>query len=102
MIEDLAREAITALGIEGVSTIALVLLVSVALYAHKAASAGQKVAHAGSTVQHDLKVVALVLTALLILGVATLDVQRGQELLHAGLEQLRQSGVVDRLVGMVR
>ena len=99
MIEGVARQAITALGIEGVSTVALVLLVSVALYAHKAASAGQKVVYVGSTVQHDLKVVAVVLTVLLVLGVATLDVQRGQELLRAGLEEVRRAGLVDRVLG---
>ncbi|SDY40170.1 hypothetical protein [Halobellus clavatus] len=102
MFADLARQAVTALGIKGVSTVALVLLVSIALYAHKAASAGQKVVYVGSTLQHDLKMVAIVLTVLLVLGVATLDVQRGQELLQAGLEELRRSGIVDRLVGMVR
>jgi len=43
MIQDLARQAISTLGIEGVSTVALVLLVSIALYAHKAASAGRRI-----------------------------------------------------------
>lgn len=99
MLREFLRPVISALGIEGVSTVALVLLVSVALYAHKAASAGQRVAHAGSTLQHDLKVVALVLTGLLVLGVATLDVERGRELLRVGFEQVRRAGLVDRVVG---
>ena len=97
MIRELLQPVISALGIRGVSTVALVLLVSVALYAHKAASAGQKVAHAGSTVQHDLKVVALVLTALLILGVATLDIHRGRELIHVGIDHVRQMDILARI-----
>lgn len=101
MIQDLARQAITALGIKGVSTVALVLLVSIALYAHKASAAGRRVVYVGSTVTHDLKVVAIVLTALLVLGVATLDVQRGQELLHTGIQHLRRSGIVERVVRWV-
>jgi len=101
MFEEVASRVVRAIGIEGVSTVALVLLVSVALYAHKAASAGQRVASAGSTVQHDLKVVALVLAALLVLGVATLDVERGRELLRVGIEHVRRAGLVERVVGWV-
>ncbi|MFB6091621.1 MAG: hypothetical protein ABEK02_01275 [Haloquadratum sp.] len=101
MIRDLARQAITALGIEGVSTVALVLLISIALYAHKASTAGRRVVGVGSTIQHDAKVVALVLTVLLVLGVATLDVQRGQQLLHAGIEHIRRARLLERLGGML-
>ncbi|WP_311170653.1 hypothetical protein [Halobellus ordinarius] len=97
MFRNFARQAITALGIKGVSTVALVLLISIALYAHKASAAGRKVVYAGSTVTHDLKVVAIVLTVLLVLGVATLDIQRGQELLQSGIEQIRRSGIADRV-----
>lgn len=102
VLEGLAQQAVSALGIKGVSTVALVLLVSIALYAHKASTAGRRVAGAGSTMAHDAKVVAIVLTALLVLGVATLDIDRGRELIQVGIENLRRSGLVDRLVEMVR
>lgn len=82
MLSDLVREVVQAIGIEGVSAGVLALLVAVALYAHKAASTGQRVVHAGSTVQHDLKVVAVVLALLLVAGVLEgVDVARTRELL---------------------
>ncbi|WP_256288786.1 hypothetical protein [Halobellus inordinatus] len=97
MIEGIAGRAITALGLKGVSTVALVLLVSVLLYTHKAATAGQRVVHAGSTIQHDLKVIALVLTVLLVLGVATIDIERGRELIQVGLDHVRRTDLVAQL-----
>ena len=88
--QQLARQAIQAVGIEGVSTVALLVAVSVALYAHKASSAGQKVVYMGSTAQHDLKVVALVIAGLLVLGVLSADVQRSRELIHVLGQRLGQ------------
>lgn len=82
MIRGLLEQAVQTLGLEGVSTAVLLVLVSLVLYTHKASKAGGVVVSTGSTVAHDLKVVALVLAALLVAGVITADVQRGQELLR--------------------
>ena len=90
IVQQLAREAITTLGLEGVSTVALLVAVSVALYAHKASSAGRKVVYMGSTAQHDLKVAALVIAGLLVLGVLSADVQRSRELIHVVGQRLAQ------------
>ena len=82
MIEVFLRQLLQRIGVEGVSTAALILLVALALYAHKASKAGRLVAGAGSTVAHDAKVVAAVLVGLLVLGVLSADVERGQEVLR--------------------
>lgn len=82
MLAELVRQAVEMVGLQGVSAGVLALLFAVALYSHKAATAGQQVAHAGSTATHDLKVVALVLAGLLVLGVISMDVQRAQEVAH--------------------
>ncbi|WP_134671731.1 hypothetical protein [Halorussus marinus] len=79
MLAELVGRAVQMVGIEGASAGVLALLFAVALYSHKAATTGQQVAHAGSTVTHDMKVVALVLAGLLVLGVISMDVQRAQE-----------------------
>ncbi|WP_435145934.1 hypothetical protein [Halobaculum sp. P14] len=101
MLEDVAARVFEALGLRGVSTVALVLLVSVVLYAHKAASAGRRVVHVGSTAQHDAKVVAGVLALLLVAGVLSADLERGQELLRLGREHLRRARLLQRLVELV-
>lgn len=79
MIETFVRQLLQRFGFEGVSTAALILLVALALYAHKASKAGRFVAGAGSSVAHDAKVVAAVLAGLLVLGVLSADVERAQE-----------------------
>lgn len=83
MLTELVRQAVHAVGIQGVSAGVLALLVAVALYSHKAASTGHRVVHAGSTATHDVKVVALVLAVLLVLGVLEgVDVHRTQQLVQ--------------------
>lgn len=88
MIQDLLATGLRTIGIEGVSTVALVLLVSLALYAHKASTAGRKVVYVGSTVTRDLKLVALVLVALLLIGLVNADMERGRELYHMARQWL--------------
>jgi hypothetical protein len=80
MLSQLLREAIQTVGIEGVSAGVLALLLAVALYARHLGRAGSVAVSAGSTVRHDLQVVAVVLALLLVLGVASLDVARAREL----------------------
>lgn len=82
MIEEAARMVLGRLGVEGVSTAALILLVALALYAHKASKAGRLVAGAGSTVAHDAMVVAVVLAVLLLSGVFIADVERGRDVIR--------------------
>jgi hypothetical protein len=77
------RILLERLGLEGVSALVLVVLLSFALYTHKAARVGGKAATVGSTAAHDLKVVALVLLVLLILGVIQADVARTQQILSS-------------------
>ena len=89
MIRGLLDQAVQVLGLEGGSTAVLVLLVSLALYAHKASKVGRVAVTAGSTASHDLKVVALVLAVLLVLGVISADVQRGQELFRLAGQHVR-------------
>lgn len=81
MLTELVRQAIQHAGITGVSTGVLTLLVVVALYSHSVASTGHRAAHLGSTMAHDVKIIAIVLAVLLVLGVIEgVDVQRGREL----------------------
>jgi hypothetical protein len=99
MLTELARQSIQHVGLTGVSAGVLALLVAVALYSHKAASTGHRVVHAGSTVSHDVKVVALVLAGLLALGVLEgVDTQRVQELARR-LGEINWSHWADRLRG---
>lgn len=87
MLTELIRQGIQHIGLEGVSAGVLALLLAVALYSHKMATTGHRIVHAGSTVTHDLKVVALVLAVLLGLGVLEgVDVQRTQELVRRASE----------------
>ena len=89
MLTELVRQGIQHVGLQGVSAGVLALLIAVALYAHKAANTGHRVVRAGSTATHDLKVVAVVLAALLALGVLEgVDTQRVQEL-------ARQASAID-------
>ncbi|NHN59827.1 MULTISPECIES: hypothetical protein [Halorussus] len=101
MLAEIVREAVRAFGVQGVSAGVLALLVAVALYAHKLGSAGSKAVHAGSTVRHDLQVVALVLAGLLVLGVATLDVARARELAGVIGRRLAQLPVEQWVAGLV-
>ena len=82
MLTELVRQTVQTLGIKGASAGVLALLVAVALYSHKAASAGHRLSSAGSTATHDLKVVALVLAGLLVVGVISMDLQRAQEVVR--------------------
>ncbi|WP_132060240.1 hypothetical protein [Halorussus amylolyticus] len=83
MLAEIVRQAVQMFGLQGVSAGVLALLFAVALYSHKAASTGQRVVHVGSTVTHDVKIVALVLAALLVLGVIEgVNIQRTEELVR--------------------
>ena len=84
------------IGLEGVGAGAL-LLVALALYAHKAASVGGVVVSGASTVRHDLQIVAVVLAVLLVLGVLSADPQRTQELLRLGQEWLARQRLLEQL-----
>lgn len=101
MLEDIAARLFAAIGIKGVSTVVLVLLVSMALYVHKAATVGSTVVTLGSTVQHDLKVIALVLLLLLLGGVIHADPGRAQELIMLGQQQLAELRLLERARGWV-
>ena len=78
-------DLLAQLGVEGVSTVALVFLVSVALWAHKGARYGGKAATVGATAVTQAKLTALLLAALLVLGVIHIDPARGQQLLESGI-----------------
>jgi len=82
MIERIVRQVLAEVGVQGVSTVAVVLLVSMALYAHKVSKVGGMAVGVGGTVTHDLKVLAVALAGLLLLGVASLDMGRASELVR--------------------
>lgn len=89
IVRALVDAAFSQLGIAGVSVTVVVALLLVATWAHKAAAAGSVVASAGSTAQHDLKVVAVLLLVMAILGVVTINVDRSMTLGQLAWEQLR-------------
>lgn len=89
MLEAFVSDLLARFGVRGVSTVALLVLVSLALYAHKASKVGQKAVTLGSTASHDAKVVAVVLAALLVLGIFTADVERSREVLRMVGQHIR-------------
>lgn len=99
MIESFVQRALAQFGIEGVSAVALLALVSVALYAHKASRVGGAAVGLGGMVVHDAKAVAIALAVLLLLGVVSMDVERAGTLAHQAasvdwmtlLDQLRRA-----------
>lgn len=76
----LIRDVLEAVGLEGISVIGLVALLSIALYTHRAAAMGGSLVGTASTVGHDLKVISLTLAVLLILGVIGLHPDRAMQL----------------------
>ena len=79
----LVREFLQAVGLEGISAIGLVALLSVALYTHRAAAVGGTVVGTAATVGHDIKVVSVTLAILLVLGVIAVNPARAMELFHS-------------------
>ena len=98
MLKAFVAELLAQFGIKGVSTVALVLLVSVALYAHKASKVGRTAVTLGSTAAHDAKVVAVVLAALLVLGIFTADVERSREILRIIGQRFKPGEWLDQLL----
>lgn len=79
-----ARWLLGQLGVEGVSAVAVVGLAAAYIYTRRAAAVGSAAVSTAGNATAYLRVVALVLLVLLILGVAHLDVGRAVELLEAG------------------
>ncbi|EMA14502.1 hypothetical protein [Haloarcula marismortui] len=98
ILRELLEPLLRALGVQGVSVVALAVLLSVALYAHKISTVGGLAVSAGSTVRHDLQVVALVLAVLLFLGVASLDMARIQELIYLAQQRVEWGALLERLI----
>jgi hypothetical protein len=89
IVRALVETAFAQLGIAGVSVTVVVGLLLLATWVHKAAAAGSVVASAGSTAQHDLKVVAVLLLALAILGVVSINIDRSMTLGELAWEQVQ-------------
>lgn len=70
---------------EGVSAVAVVALAAAYIYAHRAAAMGGRAVKTAGRTGAYLRVTALVLLALLIVGVVNMDVARASELLDAGV-----------------
>lgn len=96
-LRTLLEPAIRAVGIEGVSIGILLPLLAVALYAHKVSTVGGAVVGVGSTLTHDLKVVALILAAGLVLGVISLDPGRLSEVVQMFQRELAQAQLLEEL-----
>lgn len=101
ILRELLEPLLRALGVQGVSVVALAVLLSVALYAHKISTVGGLALSAGSTVRHDLQVVALVLAVMLFLGVASLDMARIQELIYLAQQRVEWGALLERLISSV-
>ena len=101
MIEAFVTELLARFGVRGVSTVALLLLVSLALYAHKASKVGAKAVTVGSTASHDAKVVAVVLAGLLVLGVLSADVDRAREVARMVGQHIRPEQWLETLARWV-
>ena len=97
ILRDLLEHGVRAIGIQGVSTVVLVGLLSVALYVHKLSTVGGLVVTTGGTVAHDLKVIALVLALLLVAGVISADVGRAQEIAQLAWDQVRTFGFLEEI-----
>jgi len=90
VVRDLVEAAFAQLGLAGtVSVTVVVALLLTVTWAHKAAAAGSVVASAGSTAQHDLKVVAALLLVFAVLGVVSINVDRSMTLGQMAWEQLQ-------------
>ena len=85
MILPFVRDLLDAAGLGGVSAVTLLALLSIALYVHKAHRVGGTVTGTASTIGHDLKVVAIALAVLLVLGVVAINPDRGVELVQNGV-----------------
>ncbi|EMA24643.1 hypothetical protein [Haloarcula argentinensis] len=101
VLRELLEPLLRALGVQGVSVVALAVLLSVALYAHKISTVGGLAVSAGSTVRHDLQVVALVLAVMLLLGVASLDLARIQELIYLAQQRVEWADLLDSILQKV-
>jgi len=77
--------AVNLLGLKGMSTVALTML-AVAFYAHRASAVGQLAVSTGGIVVHDVKVVAITLGLLMILGIISADPARAQEVGRTAVE----------------
>jgi hypothetical protein len=97
ILRELLEPLLRALGVQGVSVVALAVLLSVALYAHKLSAVGGFAVSAGSTVRHDLQVVALVIAVMLFLGVASLDMARIQELIYLAQQRVDWSRILTEI-----
>lgn len=87
----LVRDVLRTAGLEGVSAVGLVALLSFALYTHRAAAVGGTMVGTASTVGHDIKVVSLTLAGLLVLGVIGLHPDRAVQLGHQAVAWAVQS-----------
>jgi hypothetical protein len=79
-----ARWLLEQLGVEGVSAVAVVVLLAAYIYSRRAAAMGGKAVSTAGSAGSYLRAFALLLLVLLIAGVASLDVARAAELLEAG------------------
>ncbi|AXG06581.1 hypothetical protein DU500_09155 [Haloplanus rubicundus] len=90
VLRDLVETAFSQLGLAGTVSVTVVVgLLLVVTWAHKAAAAGSAVASAGSTAQHDLKVVAALLLVFAVLGVVSINVDRSMTLGQMAWEQVQ-------------
>lgn len=93
IVRALVEAAVEQLGLAGAAagasvTVIVGLLLAVT-WVHKAAAVGGTVASAGSTAQHDLKVVAALLLVFAVLGIVSINVERGMTLGQMLWEQLQ-------------
>ncbi|QCJ47253.1 hypothetical protein [Haloprofundus sp. MHR1] len=82
---------IDAVGLEGVSTAAIVLF-GVALYVHRASSVAGTAVGAASTGARTAQTTALLLAALVGLGVFSVNIGRAGELASTAMEWARTEG----------
>ncbi|MBO4248418.1 hypothetical protein IL252_11390 [Halomicrobium sp. IBSBa] len=101
ILRDLLEHGVRAIGIQGVSTVVLVGLLSVALYVHKLSAVSGLVVNTGGTVAHDMKVIALVLALLLVAGVISADVGRAQEIVHLAWDQIQSNSLLEEVQRVV-
>lgn len=73
MMETAARTVLDALGVEGVSVSLVAGLLLVYVYASKASTVGGLAVGGASRAAHDAKIVVVVLLALVLLGVVSVD-----------------------------
>ena len=90
LIASIVRSVLRQLGFKGVSVMALVVLLLVAMYVHRLASVGGTVVKTSSTAAHDVKIIAVVLALLLVAGVFKAQPARAQSLLDQALHWFGQ------------